>query len=162
MSGRPDGKDERQWASFLHHRLFIFTPNICFPIFSQVFFILKEKYSWKNYYKIGQSKSLMDNGLHGVDGVQQPWEFRDCAVSLWVPMREEAEQCCVGSAWCPSPMRWTPCLYHIASPKVITSGRTASDIVLPLLRYWQKSDRLVGHGLIVDTAEQKSKGNSRV
>ena len=89
-----------------------------------------------------RNNSFKDNMLHGAGAVQQSWEGNDYTVWLWVPsVREGIEQCWVGSACCPSPIQWTICLYHIASPELITSGTTAFDSPLPPVALTERSDQ---------------------
>ena len=76
------------------------------------------------------------------DSGRSPGEGNDYTVWLWVPsVREGIEQCWVGSACCPSPIQWTICLYHIASPELITSGTTAFDSPLPPVALTERSDQ---------------------
>ena len=89
-----------------------------------------------------QNNSFKDNMLHGAGAVQQSWEGNDYTVWLWVPsVGKGIEQCWVGSACCPSPIQWTICLYHIASPELITSGTTAFDSLLPPVALTERSDQ---------------------
>lgn len=124
-------------------------PHTGFPLWFQILiFFLKEKYQEK-YYKTSWSTLL-----HGAGPVQQSWEGNVTQYDIECLLWEDAEQCCMGSACSPSPMRWTICLYHTANPEVIISWRTAFDSLLPLLWHWQRGQTM-GCGLKADTAEYK-------
>lgn len=152
VSEQPDGKDWWKCVSFLPYSF----PFDCKYTTFQYSFFLKEKPHRKIIMRL--AKTALSQTICYMEQApsSSPEKGNDYTVRLWVPsVRRMLNSVEWGSVCCPSPIQWTICLYQIASPERITSGRPAFDSLLPLAALTEV--RSVGHGLNADTAKYKSR-----